>query len=175
MATIQTANIEHVNVKKDVTVLQMGIKRSKRGIIISAKADKIIEDLFASWAGTAGDVPHTMHGRMWEAPPSGAIPPLYALSIIPDNGGRGLQTASGKAYRLDRVGVPLVDDSGINIGFLRMRGISEGSGVSFVIKGVYSSDAVRQMAQDVRDAVRHFYINFIKPIDVVVTMSTQEI
>jgi hypothetical protein len=174
MADIQSANIEHVSVKKDITVLQLGIKRSKRGIIITAKADKIIEDLFASWSAGQNDVSPQSHGRMWEAPPNGALPPIYALGIIPDNG-KGLTTSQGRPYRIDRVGVLINDDTGTNIGFLRFRGISEGSGITFVIKGVYSSDAVRQMAQDVREAVKHFYINFIKPIDVVVTMSTQEI
>lgn len=173
MDLISTRTIETVKVQKDINVLTCQIKRSRKGLVITAKTDPVIEELFREWAGDAPNVGHAAHGRMWEAL-NGPLPQLYGLSIMPDNGSK-LQTVSGKIYRIDRVGTHLVDDGGINLGFLRFIGISDANGVTFVVKGVFSTDETRRVAQDLKEAVKHFYISFIKPVDVVIQMHTQEI
>ena len=164
---------ESLTIKKDVTVLNISIKRSRKGLIVQAKADPSLEEIFRAWSGDVSAAPNT-HGRLWEAPPNGKLPEVYALGILPDDGAP-LRTFDGKAYRLDRTGVGLVDEYGINIGFLRMRGISGETGVSFVVKGVFSRDAIRAAAKDISSAVRKFYADYVQPIDMVLHMTSQEV
>lgn len=172
MADVQ---IETVNIKKDVDVLFLSTARSKRGLLFTVKVDKVLEELFQSWANNQANVASNSHGRSWEAAPTMPLPTAYVLGVMLSENS-SLVYGAPKPYRLDRLGTPIIDSEGVvNIGFLRMQGISEGAGIQFVIKGVFSREAVRLMSQDIKECVRHFYINFCKPFDVVVRMTTQEI
>jgi hypothetical protein len=163
---------ETFTVKKDINVLTMRLRRSRKGILINLKADKVLEDLFRDWGGDSKPVLPNLHGRAWDAV-SGPLPNCYALQVIPD---AKLRTGSGKLYDIARIGCPLVSDEGqINLGFLRLIGISEADGVSFAIKGVWSTDEIKKVSTDLQEVIKHFYINYIKPVDVVIQMHTQEI
>lgn len=163
--------IETTVVKKDKEILTLSIKRSRKGLRVSIRADEVMEEIFKEWGGE-GALQMPQHGRYWE-PLDGPLPGLYPLNILIDNG-RVLQTPSGRMYDLTMTGLPLMDDRGVHLGFLRLKGISDVNGVSFVVKGVFSREVVRDTSQAIKECVQHFFLNFIKPIDVVVRMSTQE-
>ena len=90
--------------------------------------------------------------------------------------------------RMDQVGRPLVsygsrdeaevlggNSKTVNLSFLRLVGISEGAGVSFVLRGVYSNDQIRGLKDDLLEAIKKFYVQYLKPISLTVQVSTQEI
>jgi hypothetical protein len=63
---IINSQTETMTIKKDVTVLQLSLKRSRKGIVVQAKADPIIEELFKDWAN-GQEQSANAHGRYWEA------------------------------------------------------------------------------------------------------------
>lgn len=79
-------------------------------------------------------------------------------------------------FRLDNPGDKLMDEHGaINLSFLRIAGISQGTGVMFGIKGVYSLDRLRKIRDDVATASQGLYKEYIKQSDLMVVVSTQEV
>lgn len=102
--------------------------------------------------------------------------------------GLGLQPyGSGQFYCLDRVGgapwearvisqggrnVPI--ENVVNMSFLRLQGIST-QGIAFAFGGVFKSDDALRFVEDIKLAARTFYLNFLKPVNVIITLSTQEL
>jgi hypothetical protein len=62
----------------------------------------------------------------------------------------------------------------VNMSFLRLVGASV-QGVNFAIGGVYTNEQAARYAQDIQLAARSFYMSYLKPINIIVTMSTQEV
>lgn len=169
-SVMTTAENETVTIRKGGQVVLFSMKRSTKGIHVSLKVDPSIEELFREWAkGRLIDAsgPHA-NGKLWE----GKEGPLSAYAAIGVEG--YFQSAEG-TYNLVRVGTNLHDDNGTNLGFLRLQGASSPEGIQFFVKGVYSSDAVREAGRKIKSALQHFYVNFVKPLDVVITMSSMEL
>lgn len=84
-------------------------------------------------------------------------------------------------FSLDYLGNPLIitDDRHrkplLNLSFLRLVGISEGAGVTFGIKGVQSLDSLKETRDNLSTACRRFYGRYLKPVDLTVMVSTQEL
>lgn len=149
---------------------------SKVGLTLTVKTHPNVEDMMRGM-GTATPIDVSTLGRHWVQ--KGKDPLLvYDLTVAECMGGLG---NAPHLYRLDRPGYPMWDfDQGlrynvINMSFLRLVGISEGSGVSFGVRGVISYDHVKQVAAAVENASRAFYMSYMKPIDVTVVVSTQEV
>lgn len=161
---------ERLEIKKGETILQLGLNRSAKGLIISCKAHPTIEEFFRSFGGELQQV--SAHGRYW-APVNNPLPPVYAI------GDRGILKPlpfEGGHYSLMSVGGPIsgADVEITNISFLRLQGISEGSGVTFAVKGVFTREAVRALRDQLNGAIRRFYLDFLKPMDITLTLSTTE-
>jgi hypothetical protein len=62
----------------------------------------------------------------------------------------------------------------INLSFLRLVGISEGAGITFQLKGVYSDDAVEAMHDHIGVATKAFYQTYMKPVNLAVQIVTTE-
>jgi hypothetical protein len=58
--------------------------------------------------------------------------------------------------------------------FLRLAGTSEGNGVTFGVKGVYSLESLRNLRDKISASARQLYIEYLRPVDLTVTVSTQE-
>ena len=124
-------------------------------------------------------------GRSW-LPIDKDVPlRLYVLSrlVSPVNG-----------LRLDKGSQPLVSQGGgdlvesrdtpvgyksgnsryANLSFLRLVGISEGAGVSFVVRGVFSDQQVKEIHSILLDGVRRFWTAYLKPMNMCIQVSTQE-
>lgn len=189
--TMTTGNNQLVDefslIKKGETCVQVGLSRGLKntGLIISARAHSRVESFFEELAPPetpTGDA--RVGGRNWH--PVGSSTTLRAYQFLPDGGlDRAFPLPEGGrtrlAYRLNRLGQPLLEldpSSGmevVNLSFLRLVGISSAEGVTFSTRGVYGESSIRKLAEAIREASKSFYINFLKPIGVMVMVSTQDL
>ena len=165
--------IEAPLIKRGEMCLMTTFHRGRQGLVVSVKAHPALEDLVRS-LGTGETQDIGLWGRSWSA--------LKTPINIYDLSTPALMTVLGNDrghYRLDHPGQPLIIDTHgdyridpVNLSFLRIKGISEG--VDFLVKGVYTIEGIRDIADKVVQAERHFYITYMKPVDVTVVVSTQE-
>jgi hypothetical protein len=160
-------------IKRGEIVVQATLRRTISGLSISVKAAPAVETFMKSLgSGESQDVKH--FGRYWDPTEKGGKLEVYSLGINPG----AVATDNGSFFRIDMPGTPIIAQSNgvsnINLSFLRLVGISEGAGVMFGIKGVYSLDSLRDMKDHIGIASRKFYLNYLRPIDLTVQISTQE-
>lgn len=155
------------------TLLQVQILRNKKGITITARASSAIEDLMATMVELKPRNVQEFH-RYWQSEKD-----LLVYGLAADLG--GIKTVSPRlAYRLDRPGNALeIEERGlmgvpvINLSFLRLVGISDG--VTFTVNQVCSRDGVVDLCKKLEEATRHFYIQYLKPVDMRIMVLTQEV
>lgn len=173
-------------IKRGETVIQFTLHRNQShskdgvGLFMSVKTVPAVEDFMRQLSVGLEPVEVKAAGRYWIALDKDHPLTCYRLSEkIPieqadDNG-------ADNPFGFDYIGSPLLIPSDhyrkpiLNLSFLRLVGISEGAGVSFGIKGVQSLDSLHQIQEDMSTACRKFYVRYLKPIDLTVMVSTQEI
>jgi hypothetical protein len=64
-------------------------------------------------------------------------------------------------------------DAVVNLSFLRLVGLSK-EPVTFTVRGVYSQEAMDTMQKMFSDAILQLYLDFIKPIDVVICITSSQ-
>ena len=107
-----------------------------------------------------------MYGKTWSSFPGEAPLEVYHLNG-PINGANG--------FRLDNPADVLKDDVGqLNLSFLRIAGVSSGSGVRFRVRGVYSLPLLERISDEIGSAVKQLYRDYIKTVNLAVVVSTQE-
>lgn len=158
-------------VKGGETMITLGIRRSSRGLLISTRIHPLFEEFFREQANEKLLVDEI--NRQWFHLKD--QPPLEIWHIIQDP---GVVRGNAANYRINQPGSPLVttDPNGkvINLSFLRLVGASEPNGVTFEVKGAFTLTYIRQLASDIGGAVKQFYTDNLKPIDVTITVNTQE-
>ena len=185
METTEVANV----IKGGETCIQTILSRRHRragdpagwkgGLLITIKTLPRVEE-FMQNLGQGEIVDVATVGRYWQEMPN---QPLQAYIIQPF---QKQQSDDGSIITLDALGHPLViQEPGtdrypvVNISFLRLRGISEGAGVTFGVKGVYSRNEMGVLRDRITSATRRFYVDYIRPIDmtvdIIVTVSQQEV
>lgn len=177
---MKSETVEQITVKKGEVLLQIGLKRHQHGLLVTAKAHPSIEEMFRTFSG-GETAPANSHARLWaRAKADGpALPQLYSCGAMPGAGGT-MRWANG-FYRIDAGGSALWQPGTdgrndiVNLAFLRFVGISQDLGVSFVVKGVFSSEAVQKLAQGLQGATKQLYLEYLKPVDMVITMSMMEV
>ncbi len=140
---------------------------------VAIKVHPAVEAFFSE-LGKGETVEVGAYGRYWI--PCEKEKPLLAYDIqIPLEPVRGV---SGGVVNLERLGHPLLDRSDrydlINMSFLRLVGASEGAGVSFHLKGVYTTDTLKKTRDLITEASSAFYLAYMKPLNLSVIVSTQE-
>ena len=149
----------------------------KGGVQITVKALPRVEEFMASLGG--GEIVDVSScGRYWQ-PINGQPLNAYVIQSFMSKH----QSDDGSSISFDRLGHPIVSipEGGsekypiVNLSFLRLRGISEGNGITFGIKGVYSMDELRSIRDKVNVAQRRFYIDYIRPVDLLGTVFSVEI
>ena len=163
-------------VKRGQIVTEVILHRSMKGVSLQVKTNPAIEE-FAKALGDGESMDIKNYGRHWH--PIGDTPlrvynhdpKLAKMEVIT------VDDSSGKvAFRYDQPGQPLYDTNGfLNLSFLRLVGVSEGAGVAFGISGIYTLDSLRRIRDHISAAGRKFYIHYMRPVDVSVTISTQEL
>lgn len=164
-------------IKGGENVIRVRLVRGTSGIKVTVWTHSSVEELLASWGEGLSKAVRTYDRRNWT--PIGLETEddfrVYDMHYDP---GMLVVDPMGPTYmRLNQVGSPIISDDGITINLspLRLVGTSKGSGVSFNINGVYSVDGIRQAGKMFQNAALKFYTSFLKPVDLTVTVSTQEI
>jgi hypothetical protein len=169
--------------KGGVEQFQFHVRRGNNGLILLTKVHPDIE-AFMRGLGSGEVWPVSKWSRDWRKI-SGEGDELLAYDLGPKVGLQ--QYGTGQHYCLDRVGgMPweqrtiavagrsVALDRVVNLSFLRLQGIST-QGIAFAFGGVYKSDEALSFIEDIKAAARSFYLNFLKPVNVIVTLSTQEV
>lgn len=166
-------------VKRGESCVSLSFRRNMAGLSLSVKTHPGIETFFRSLStGEFSDV--TGIGRHWI--PIGGVP-LRIHNLVEQV--PTISIEAGRRIRFDRPGQQLLAPSGatspdgvplqdVNLSFLRLIGISEGAGVTFTVRGVYSEQAVNQMRDTLAEAAKKFYQTFMKPINLTVSIVTSE-
>ena len=185
-------------IKRGQTCIQVILHRSKAGLSVEGHSHPNVEDFFRTFTSTPPVDVMTI-GRYWvqSCQTCGQPHPLPNMDTI-KNGCRNnvpkpLMAYSGvvgldptviednTVITLDNLGQPLIKDGRleggntlVNISFLRLVGISEG-GVTFGVRGVYSTERLHRLRDVISLATRKFYIDYLRPVDMSVVISTQEL
>jgi hypothetical protein len=161
-------------VKGGETLAEISLNRSSKGLTVSVKTHPIIEEFARGLSSNNSPVPITLMGRHWHQI---GDQPLMVYEIDPSLFKvEQVRTEDGFSFRVDRAGVPLIHEDGtLTMGFMRLAGISDGSGVTFGVSGVYTLDALKLLRDRILVASRKYYVHYIRPVDLSVTMSTQEL
>ncbi|MCA1841298.1 MAG: hypothetical protein LC723_13410 [Actinobacteria bacterium] len=161
-------------------VIKMLFKRVGRGLLVTVRTDPRIEDYMKGLGADMETLSVDEYGRMWIPANEGESLSVYGLPAEDALTGY-IRNGTGASYRLDQVGRRLFEGgadgdrpNGVNLSFLRLVGSSRPEGVSFIVQGVYSVEAVREFKKTFADAAEGFYKNFLKPVSVQVIVSTQE-
>lgn len=169
-------------VKRGEIVIQALLSRTWEGLSVSVKVHPRVEDFFRKLhpQGAAGEDVRN-YGRYWTPLKKDTILRVYTLGqAIP-----ALQYGPGGTMRLDLPGNQLQlqqpspvtgrAENILNLSFIRLMGASEGSGITFHVSGVYTTDAVKEIRDAIGRAGQAFYREYMTPIDLDVQISTQDI
>jgi hypothetical protein len=155
------------------------------GFLVTIQVHPRIEEFVRS-LGTGEYQDVRVSGRYWRLVGSS---PLYTYNMHNPLGQHSMGT---NFFCLDRPGQVLLDTGEefdgpsqeerkqgrgetINLSPLRLVGASEGAGVTFGVKGVYRIDMLKHIRDMFMEASRQFYITYLKPVNLSVIVSTQEI
>jgi hypothetical protein len=142
--------------------LTMNLKRQHDGLHVFVKAHADIESFFREASGNE-QYNVAEGGRDWL---SDEILRVYSI-----RGG-----FSSPTYDLFKVGRNIINmdsDSGQwkpNLSFLRLVGISRDAGVSFRIPGVYSKDQLLTVSDTTKRALRQFYADYMRTLEVFIRL-----
>jgi len=154
--------------KGGVTPIEIGLQRTAAGVKVVVKTVPEVEAFMRDLGhGNTSDV--ALNGRYWRAVQKGQPIQAYSMTEPIDTSGGAIP------YRLDLLGYPLNHDGYVNLSFLRLVGSSEGIGASFFLKGVYSLSGLRNMRDQLVPAAKQFYVDYMKPVDLIIKVSTQEV
>lgn len=177
-----------LNIRKNgESCISMILRRNMGGLTLSVKTHPNVEEFFKNnSASDHYDV--RAAGRHWSGLDKEA--PLYAYQIVDPI--PIIQLDTQRRVRFDKLGTQLilVTNAGdrdqplptglnarfcdINMSFLRLVGIGQGDGVTFNIRGVFSDRSIESLRDDIADAGKKFYQTYMKPINMNVSIITQE-
>lgn len=149
-------------------MITMRLRRSTQGIIVFVKAHEAFERYFKSLSGESSPVSN--YHREWTP-----LTPKGPLQVWDMTAHTGIIQGSGIRYRIDVPGYQLMMDSEvINMSFLRLVGVSSPEGISFEVKGAFTRKYIQNLVRLLMNAGKWLYIDFLKPVDIMVTVNAQE-
>lgn len=163
-------------------VIRTELYRNFSGLSVNVRAHTSVEDFMRVSLGCNGTVDIKVEGHRYWEPVRGSQ--LLCYTLIARSEILSLVTEQGQPYRLDRIGYPLLEtiedptrpiaqNNQVNISFLRLCGISNVEGVTFKVRGIYSSAMIDTMVHAIGMAQRQFYFSFMKPIRKSIEIVTQ--
>lgn len=152
--------------KQGEAVVKVRLQRTLKGIRLTVWAHPCVEELFRTWSGGAvEDV--SIYGRYWDSP--------ERLQVYTTDHGK-LYSYTGGQYGLSSPGGVLMSESKgptwLNLSFLRLVGISMEEGKTFRINEVYGLTELRELSDQIKAACRHFWVEYLMPVDLSMTLST---
>lgn len=154
--------------KGGVTPIEVVLQRTGLGVKVIVKTTAEVENFMLTLGGgRIVDVERV--GRNWRSAVKDH--PLQAYELV-----EHIDPVGGNyPYRVDALGSPLSVEGYMNLSFLRLVGSSEGIGASFYIKGVYSLQGLRNLKDQLVGSTKQFYIDYMRPVDLIIKVSTQEL
>lgn len=169
--------------KGGLTPITATLSRNKFGTSLRIKAIPEVERFMASLSTMGEPVDVRTMGRYWEPLDKDPADPKTCKRLMAYRQDFQLDPISAGDLRLnlDALGQPIsskdmdVDRyrTSLNLSFLRLVGISEGAGVRFGVKGVFSMDELVKLHDQLAQGLRTFYIHYMRPVDLTVHVSTQ--
>ncbi len=161
-------------IKRGETCIETLLHRSLAGLSIDVKVHPGVEEFFRL-RSVGEQVAVSTIGRHWT--PTDKTKPLMAYGY---HALESLRSDDGATISVDRLGSPIIETKNngeviVNISFLRLVGASEGAGIRFNINGVYSDKYLRTMREYLGNAQKKFYIEYLRPIDMRVTILTADL
>lgn len=160
-------------VKSGENMVMISLLRSARGIKVSVKTHPSIEEFFKTQSNELVSVKEL--ASQWSEVDKS---PLNVWHITNDP---GVVRSGSIAYFINRPGSSLIgkldtpgQEEPINLSFLRLKGVSDVQGVQFEVKGAFSLAYLQKLAQKIVLSSRQFYVDYLKPIDITVSVNTQE-
>lgn len=140
----------------DSDAIAITLGRHRDGIKVHVKTWPDVEVFFSKWSGGVQERP--AHGRLWK-PVGDSELRLWALAL------HNVNPTPMRPYSLVHSGAGfVVGDGYANISFLRLIGISEPEGRSFVMETVLGKSEVASMAQRLSDACNLYYGEYLQDI-----------
>lgn len=167
-------------IKRGETNLTISLYRSAAGLTVSVKAHPVIETLMRG-LGNGEQVDTRLSGPYWR--PVHSDGPLLRVYNIGNDTFPVFMLDGGGSCSMTRVGMPLLEprtapdgrmQNSVNLSFLRLVGISEGTGVVFNVRGVHTYEALTKMKDQLGEAYKQFYRMYMKPVQMDIVVSTQE-
>ena len=174
--------VEEELVKSGEQLIRISLRRSPIGHTLSVWAHPVIEKYFASMSSGVSAV--TEYGRNWVKRKNTPALEAYTFDRSSPQQLAIMESPSGPVS-LSSIGEPLLfneygeDRPGrgrevINLSFIRLVGISEADGRSFDFRFVGTDEALQALAKKLRDAAKTFYLSYLKPVDVTVSVTIQK-
>lgn len=160
-----------LDMKKGDPAITTRLRRGQSGLYINISAHPRVETFLQGLVGGATK-PVGHFGRFWSSEQE------LLTYELPDEL-RGIKTLSPTVgYRFDTPGKALYSVDGntgmkiLNMSFLFLVGTATEGGITFNVSGVYSRPDVIQLSLDIREASSLFYVDYIKPMDINVSVNT---
>lgn len=162
--------------KSGESILMVSLQRSHGGVKVTVKASASVENLMREWAGGETTFVEN-YGLHWKTEDDQNRLKVY--SILDRLG--TVRIESGY-FTLSGVGDVLFSEESasglcggcLNMGFLRLVGISAPAGVTFTIKGAFSLEFLKKIQGLIKEAGKKFYQDYLCPIDLTVSVVTQQ-
>jgi hypothetical protein len=170
----ETPTVSEV-IKSDENLIRFELLRTPKGLRLTTKVVPRIEEFFKVFTENVTK-PLGLYTRKWATPGTDVPASVYTSP----NFNQLMHTGSGsQPYTLDALGKPLVitdlpGGKAINLSFLRFVGISDPNGVSVTLDQMISTPELLNMKSSLREAAKQFYIDFMRPVGVTITVMSQE-
>lgn len=155
-------------IKSGGAMVRVGLLRTKDGLLLSPWIHPAMEELLRSW-GNEEMLDVGLYGRGWTVP--AGDPPMRIWNLTQDP---GVMKVGDASFAINRPGRSISEGGVLNLAFLRIVGASEGIGRAFLIKGVYTPEFIQDLGRSIANASARFYSLWMRPINISVTVSIQE-
>jgi hypothetical protein len=180
---------ETLVIGKGEKLLDLRMRRTSKGLFVDVRAHAAVEEVFRTWGNSQQTSAHT-HDRYWREQDGAG--PLQCWSLLELFPAMPLGTSGKLQYRVDRLGTQLLEGEDqllrregsrvgtgvpgltVNIGFLRLVGISASEGVQFYVRGVYTLDGIKDISAKVIEATKKFVADYLKPVELSFELSIRE-
>ena len=175
MSTTTNSEGETILAKGGETVTRINIQRGKDGLKISVWAHPSIEAVMRDLAGEYGRTGVLNYGSHWTSKEQAFnvwdFPKEVFASFHRNEPPFTLNYPGGTMLLQDSAGR---HNHMLNLSFLRLEGISTGAGVTFTVKGVFQEDYINKLRDQIEQASITFYKAVLKPIELTITVTSQE-
>lgn len=172
---------EKLKSEGEIRQILVTLARSYSGLVINVKVNPEVEE-FVKGMGL-GDFSDTRNfGRVW-APYPKTEEDLNVYNLSSDPG--MMMCDDGTFFCLNIPGAPLssmrqvpalggASRSVLNMSFLRLVGIGQENGVSFLVKDIYTTEFLIDLRTKIGMASKTFYTRYMKPKTMSVLISSQD-